>query len=70
MNSWNEINKDVPDNVKYQDLIESLKTNKEIKNLTRFVGDHGLNAPQEVTDQTVTRVLDILKIKYGRSRIE
>ena len=37
VNIWSEINKDVPENTKYQDLVESLKTNKEIKNLPRFL---------------------------------
>ena len=31
--TWNEVNEDVPTNTKYQDFIESLKTNKEVKGL-------------------------------------
>ena len=37
--TWSEINKDVPENTKYQDHIESLKINKDVKNLPRFVGE-------------------------------
>ena len=33
VNTWSEINKDVPENLKYQDLIKTLKKNKEVKNL-------------------------------------
>ena len=49
---WSQINKDVPENTKYQDLIESLKTNKEVKNLPKFVGEHVLTVLKEVDDQT------------------
>ena len=64
MNTWSEINKDVPPIVKYQDIIESLKVNKQIKNLPRFVGDHILTVLQKVEDQTIECVLEVLKIKY------
>ena len=70
MNTWIKINKYVPPNVKYQDLIESLKVNKDIKNLPRFVGDHILTVLQKVEDQNIEQVLEVLKIKYGRSRME
>ena len=64
--TWSEINKDVPENMKYQDLIKSLKTNKEVKGLPRFVGEYVLTILKEVADQTMKRVLDLLKIKYRR----
>ena len=70
VNTWIKINKDVFPKFKYQDLIESLKVNKEIKNLPRFVGDNVLTVLQEVKDQTIERVLEVLKIKYGRYRME
>ena len=66
VNTWIKINKDVFPKFKYQDLIESLKVNKEIKNLPRFVGDNVLTVLQEVKDQTIERVLEVLKIKYRR----
>ena len=31
--TWNEVNEDVPTNTKYQDFVESLKTNKDITGL-------------------------------------
>ena len=38
--SWTEMNEDVPEYVKYHDLIEELKKNKEIKALQRYIEDH------------------------------
>ena len=38
--TWNDVNEDVPSNTKYQDFVEGLKTNKEIKGLPRFVAEH------------------------------
>ena len=37
--TWNEVNEDVP-HTKYQDFVESLKVNKDIQGLPRFVGEH------------------------------
>ena len=31
INAWSTVLKDIPEHVKYADLVESLKTNKEIK---------------------------------------
>merc|ERR1712121_567182 len=36
---WMEMNKDVSEAVRFQDLIESLKTNKEIEGLAKYVGE-------------------------------
>ena len=68
--TWSEIKKNVPENTKYQDLIESLKANKKIKGLPKFVGEHILTVLKNVDDQVMKKVLEILKIKYGRSRME
>ena len=42
--TWNKVkvNEDVPPNTKYQDFVESLKVNKDIQGLLRFVGEHVL----------------------------
>ena len=40
--TWNEVNEDVPPNTKYQDFVESLKVNKDIQGLPRFVGENML----------------------------
>ena len=68
--TWNDINKDVPPNTKYQDFMEGLKTNKEIKGLPKFVADHILPVMKEKKDQTVKKVLELLDIKYGRTQME
>ena len=35
---WSDVLEDIPEHVKYADLIESLKTNKDIKGLQKYVG--------------------------------
>ena len=65
-----EINKDVPKYIKYNDLIEKLKKNKEIKGLQRYIADHILPVLVKKTDQTVDKVAGLLDIRYGRSRTE
>ena len=51
-----EMNKDVSEAVRFQDVIESLKINKEIEGLAHYVGEHVI--PK------------LLKLKYGRTRTE
>merc|ERR1711873_286626 len=42
LHTWSDILEDILEYIKYQDLIESLKTNKEVKGLPRYVGEHVL----------------------------
>ena len=37
---WMENNKDMPEAAKYQDIIESLKMNKDIEGLAMYIGEH------------------------------
>ena len=37
---WSDVLEEIPEHVKYADLIESLKTNKDIKGLQKYVGEH------------------------------
>ena len=62
--------KEIPEHVRYADLIESLKANKEIKGLKKYVGEHILPVLEVVEDQTIMKVFDILTLKYGRTRVE
>ena len=62
--------KEIPEHVIYADLIESLKTNKEIKGLQKYVGEHILPVLEVVEDHTITKVLEILTLKYGRTWVE
>ncbi len=68
--AWNTASEDVPVNTRYHDLIESLKMNKDVHGLPRFVADHVLPVLDKFPDQTVERVLELLETKYGRTRIE
>ena len=47
-----------------------MKVDKDVKGLPKLIGDYVLTVLKDVDDQTTKRVLEILKIKYGRSRME
>ena len=68
--TWSDILQEIPEYVKYADLVESLKTNKDIKGLPKYIGEHNLPVLENKEDQTIKKVLEILSIKYGRTRIE
>ena len=67
--TWSDILEDISEYVKYQYLMESLKTNKEVKGLPRYVGEHILPTLEKKTDQMVLKVLYLLDTKYGRTRL-
>ena len=58
---------DIAEYIKYQDLMESLKTNKEVKGLPRYVGEHMLPILKKKSDQTILKVLDLLASKYRKN---
>ena len=68
--AWNEINRDVPEYRRYQDMVEGLKMNKEVKGLSSYVNDHILKVLERKEDQTVIKILDCLGKKFGRLRLE
>ena len=68
--AWWEIYEDVPEYVKFHDIIEELKKNKDIKGLQRFVAEHILPVLVKKTDQTLDKVVGLLDTKYGRTRTE
>ena len=70
LQTWSDILEEIPEYVRYAILVESLKTNKEIKGLPKYVGEHILPVLEKKTDQTMKRVLEILALKYGRTRVE
>ena len=70
LEAWNEVNEDVSAHTKFQDFIDNLKLNKEIKGLPRFVGEHILPVLGTKRDQNVKKVIELLDIKYGRTHIE
>ena len=68
--TWLDVLKEIPEHVKYADLVENLKTNKEIKGLQKYVREHILPILETKEDQTLKKVLEILTLKYGRARVE
>ena len=60
---------DVSGNTQFQDLVESLKHNKGIKGLGKYV-EHILTALNTLEKQKVKKVMDCLEIRYGRTRLE
>ena len=56
--------------MKYHDLIEELKRNKDIKGLQTYIVDHIIPVLTKKTDQTVDKVAGLLDSRYGRSRSE
>ena len=56
--------------MKYHELMESLKSNKDIKDLPRYVGEHVLPVLLLKQDQTIVKAIKLLDAKYGRSRTE
>ena len=70
LQTWREINNEGPEFMKYNNFMESLKVNKDIKDLPHYVGEHVLPILEKKQDQTIKKALELLDIKYGRSRTE
>ena len=68
--TWREINEDIPEYVKYHDLIEELKRNKDIQGLQRYIANCIPPVLIQKQDQTVDKVPGLLDYRYGRSRTE
>merc|ERR1712115_280911 len=67
---WMENNKDMPEAAKYQDLIESLKMNKDIEGLALYIGEQVVGKLDTIEKQTVKELIELLNTKYGRTRLE
>merc|ERR1711873_264680 len=65
---WYETNKDLPEHSKYNEILESLKLNKEIERLSLYIGEHIVGKLDTVEKQTVKGLMELLKTKYGRTR--
>ena len=61
---------DVPVNAQYQDLVESLKIDKEVKGLAKYQGKHILPVLNTQESQTVKDIIECLENKYGRTKLE
>ena len=67
---WKMTNVDVPENTEFQDLIESLKINKEIGELPKYVSEHIFTMLNTLEKQTIKEIVDCLKERFGRTRQE
>ena len=67
---WMENNKDLPEAARYQEVIESLKVNKEIDGLAVYIGGYVVDILDTVEKQTVKNLIDALDRQYGRTRLE
>ena len=67
---WKSSNVDVPDNTQFQDLVELLKLNKDLKVLRKCVSEHILTVLDTVDKQEIGEVMECLKKCYGRTRLE
>merc|ERR1712121_269681 len=52
------------------DVIESLKINKEVEGLAQYVEEHVIPKLDTIEKHTVIEIAKLLKLKYGRTRIE
>ena len=54
---WQTSNVDVPEGTQFQDLVESLKVNKEIKGLEKFVSEHVFTTLSTPEKQKVKEII-------------
>ena len=67
---WLSQNKDMSENARFHEVVESLKVNKEVKGLVEYVAVYILPVLDTVGKQTVKKVYGKLKEKYGKTRME
>ena len=67
---WDSSNSDVLENTQYQDFVELLKINKDIRGLPKYLSEHMLLVLNDMKRQTVRNVIESLKKKYGCTRLE
>merc|ERR1712114_170615 len=67
---WEQNNKDMPEPARYQEVIESIKQNKNIEDLARYAGEHIVGTLDTAERQNIKEILKLLDIKYGRTRLE
>ena len=67
---WMDQNKEMSENMRFYEVVESLKMNKEVNGLAEFVGGRVLEELDTVENQAVERLVEMLKDRYGKTRIE
>ena len=61
---WQTSNADVPESTQFQDFVESLKINKEVKGLAKYVGVHILIVLNAVERQKIKEVIELSEKRY------
>ena len=59
---WMEMNKDVSEAVRFQDVIESLKMNKKIEGLAKYVREHVIVRLYTIEKHKVKEIIELLKL--------
>ena len=67
---WEQNNQDMPEPARYQEVIESIKQNKNIEDLARYAGEHIVGTLDTAERQNIKEILKLLDIKFGRTRLE
>ena len=62
--NWQTSSIDVPENTQLQDLVKSLKYNKDKKGLAKYGGEYIQTTLNTMKKQKVKEVMDILAIRY------
>ena len=63
LKTWSKINNEVPEFMKFHDFMESLKQNKDIRDLSPYVAEHILLVLEKKLGQTIKKALELLDIK-------
>merc|ERR1711895_119442 len=66
---WMEMNSDLSEAVRYQDVIESLKVNKEIEGLAKYVGEHVIGKLDTIEKQRVKGIIELLVLEFWSSGV-
>ena len=71
LNIWKVRNANVLESTQFQDLVESLRVNKEVKGLAKCVGKHILTTLNTVEKKhKIKEVIECLEKRYGRTRLK
>ena len=62
--TWTGINEDVPEYVKYHDLMAEMKKNKDIKGIQKYDVEHVIPVLVRQQDQTLEKVIGLPDVKY------
>ena len=70
MDIWKASNAYVMESTLFQDFVESLKRNKDIRGLQKYFSEYIITTLNTVNKQVIKEVLDCLKDTFGQTRLE